>query len=48
MINMWNTPADNDNSQLDGVRIMGKKAVELMSTNNLPPAVGNLGADHCE
>jgi len=28
--------------ELDGVRILGRKTVELMASNNLPPAVGQL------
>ena len=30
--------------KLDNVRILGKKTVELMRSNNLPPAVPNLGS----
>jgi len=51
-LGLWSTAMDyarfaqmllNDGT-LDGVRILGKKTVELMTANNLPPAVGNLGA----
>jgi len=51
-LGLWSTASDYarfsqmllNKGELDGVRILVKKTVELMSTNNLPPAVGNLGA----
>jgi CubicO group peptidase (beta-lactamase class C family) len=51
-LGLWSTAPDYarfaqmllNEGELDGVRILGKKTVELMTSNNLPPAVGNLGA----
>jgi CubicO group peptidase (beta-lactamase class C family) len=51
-LGLWSTASDYarfsqmllNKGDLDGVRILGKKTVELMTANNLPPAVGNLGA----
>ncbi len=51
-LGLWSTAMDYarfgqmllNGGELDGVRILGKKTVELMTTNNLPSAVGNLGA----
>lgn len=51
-LGLWSTAMDYarfgqmllNGGELDGVRILGKKTVELMTSNNLPPAVGNLGA----
>lgn len=51
-LGLWSTAMDYarfaqmllNEGELDGVRILGKKTVELMASNHLPPEVGNLGA----
>lgn len=51
-LGLWSTASDYgrfgqmllQNGELDGVRILGRKTVELMTENHLPPAIGNLGA----
>jgi CubicO group peptidase (beta-lactamase class C family) len=51
-LGLWSTAMDYarfaqmllNGGELDGVRVLGKKTVELMTANNLPPAVGDLGA----
>lgn len=50
-LGLWSTASDYarfsqmllNGGELDGARILGKKTVELMTANNLPPAVGTLG-----
>lgn len=50
-LGLWSTAMDYarfaqmllNRGELEGVRILGKKTVELMTANNLPPAIGNLG-----
>jgi CubicO group peptidase (beta-lactamase class C family) len=49
-LGLWSTAADYarfsqmllNRGELDGVRILGRKAVELMTSNHLPPAIGTL------
>lgn len=51
-LGLWSTAADYarfaqmllNGGELDGVRILGRKTVEFMTMNHLPPAIGNLGA----
>ncbi len=51
-LGLWSTAMDYarfaqmllNGGELEGTRILGKKTVELMTSNNLPPEVGNLGA----
>ena len=51
-LGLWSTAPDYarfaqmllNGGELDGVRILGRKTVELMAMNHLPPAIGNLGA----
>ncbi len=50
-LGLWSTAMDYarfgqmllNGGELDGQRILGKKTVELMTSNNLPTSVGNLG-----
>jgi CubicO group peptidase (beta-lactamase class C family) len=49
-LGLWSTAADYarfsqmllNGGELDGVRILGRKTVELMASNHLPPAIGTL------
>lgn len=51
-LGLWSTAMDYarfaqmllNGGELEGTRILSKKTVELMTSNNLPPEVGNLGA----
>src|SRR5690606_17886363 len=51
-LGLWSTAMDYarfaemllNGGELDGVRILGKKTVELMTANNLPPEIGSLAA----
>lgn len=51
-LGLWSTASDYarfsqmllNGGELDGVRILGAKTVELMTSDNLPPAVGTLAA----
>ena len=51
-LGLWSTAPDYarfaqmllNGGELDGVRVLGRKSVELMAMNHLPPAIGNLGA----
>jgi CubicO group peptidase (beta-lactamase class C family) len=51
-LGLWSTAMDYarfaqmllNGGELDGVRILGKKTVELMTANNLPPEIGTLAA----
>jgi len=51
-LGLWSTAMDYarfaqmllNGGELEGVRILGKKTVELMASNNLPPDVGTLAA----
>jgi len=50
-LGLWSTASDFarlsqallNGGELDGVRILSRKTVELMASNHLPPAVGSLG-----
>lgn len=50
-LGLWSTATDYarfaqmllNGGELDGVRILGRKTVELMTMNHLPPAIANIG-----